>query len=41
MLSAWSLTVREEQMLKLFERRALRRIFGQRRDEMREVGGAA
>jgi hypothetical protein len=33
----WSLTLREEHRLKVFENRVLRRIFGPRRDEvMRE-----
>jgi hypothetical protein len=30
----WSLTVREEHRLKVFENRALRRIFGPKRDEV-------
>jgi hypothetical protein len=29
----WSLTLREEQRLKVFENRVLRRIFGPKRDE--------
>jgi hypothetical protein len=29
----WSLTLREEQRLRVFENRVLRRIFGPRRDE--------
>jgi hypothetical protein len=33
----WSLTVREEHNLRLFEKRVLRRIFGPKRDEV--VGG--
>jgi hypothetical protein len=33
----WSLTVRGEQRLKVFENRALRRIFGPKRDEV--IGG--
>jgi hypothetical protein len=33
----WSLTFREEHRLKVFENRALRRIFGPKRDEI--VGG--
>jgi hypothetical protein len=33
----WSLTLREEYGLRLFENRALRRIFGPKRDEV--VGG--
>jgi hypothetical protein len=31
---AWSLTVREERRLKLFENRVLRRVFGPKRDEV-------
>ena len=34
----WSLTLREERMLKLFENKVLRRIFGPKRDEVRENG---
>jgi hypothetical protein len=30
----WSLTLREEHKLKVFENRVLRRIFGPKRDEM-------
>jgi hypothetical protein len=30
----WSLTLREEQILRVFENRVLRRIFGPRRDEV-------
>ena len=30
----WSLTLREESRLKLFENRVLRRIFGPKRDEI-------
>jgi hypothetical protein len=30
----WSLTLREEHRLRVFENRVLRRIFGPRRDEM-------
>jgi hypothetical protein len=30
----WSLALREEHRLKMFENRALRRIFGTKRDEM-------
>jgi hypothetical protein len=30
----WSLTSKEEQRLKVFENRVLRRIFGPRRDEV-------
>jgi hypothetical protein len=33
----WSLTLREEHRLKVFENRVLRRIFGPKRDE--ETGG--
>ena len=29
----WSLTLREQRMLRMFENRVLRRIFGPRRDE--------
>ena len=32
----WSLTVREERRLKVFEIRMLRRIFGSKRDEVME-----
>jgi len=32
----WSLTLREERRLRVFEKRVLRRIFGPRRDEVRE-----
>ena len=32
----WSLTLREERKLRLFENMALRRIFGPRRDEVTE-----
>jgi hypothetical protein len=32
---AWSLTLREEQRLRVFENRVLRRIFGPKRDEVR------
>jgi hypothetical protein len=31
----WSLTLREEHRLRVFENRVLRRIFGQKRDEVR------
>jgi hypothetical protein len=31
---AWSLTLREEHRLKVFEKRVLRRIFGPKRDEV-------
>jgi hypothetical protein len=30
----WSLTLREEHILRVFENRVLRRIFGSKRDEM-------
>jgi hypothetical protein len=30
----WSLTLREEHRLRVFEKRVLRRIFGQKRDEI-------
>jgi hypothetical protein len=33
----WSLTLREEHRLRVFEKRALRRIFGPKRDEL--IGG--
>ena len=33
----WSLTLREERRLIVFENRVLRRIFGPKRDEVREV----
>ena len=32
----WSLTLREERRLRVFENRVLRRIFGRRRDEVTE-----
>jgi len=32
----WSLTLREERRLKVFENMVLRRIFGPRRDEVKE-----
>jgi hypothetical protein len=32
---SWSLTLREECRLKVFENRVLRRIFGPKRDEVR------
>ena len=35
----WSLTVREERELRVFENRVLRRIFGPRRDEVTGNGG--
>jgi hypothetical protein len=31
----WSLTLREEHCLRVFENRVLRRIFGQRKDEVK------
>jgi hypothetical protein len=36
----WSLTLREEHRLMVFESRVLRRIFGPKRDEVREIGGS-
>jgi hypothetical protein len=30
----WSLTLREEHILRVFEKRVLRRIFGPKRDEV-------
>ena len=30
----WSLTLREERRLRVFENRVLRRVFGQKRDEV-------
>jgi hypothetical protein len=33
----WSLTLREERKLRLFENRVLRRIFGPKRDEVTGV----
>ena len=33
---AWSLTLREERKLRVFENMVLRRIFGPRRDEVKE-----
>jgi hypothetical protein len=35
----WSLTVREEHRLRVFEKKVLRRIFGPKRDEVSEKGG--
>ena len=35
----WSLTLREERKLRVFENKVLRRIFGPRRDEVRGNGG--
>ena len=34
MYEIWSLTLREEQRLRLFEKRVLRRVFGPKRDEV-------
>jgi hypothetical protein len=34
----WSLTLREEHRLRVFENRVLRRIFGPKRDGVTEVG---
>jgi hypothetical protein len=34
----WSLTLREEHRLRVFENRVLRRIFGPKRDEMIKAG---
>ena len=31
----WSLTLREERRLRVFENRVLRRVFGSKRDELR------
>ena len=36
---AWSLNLREERKLRVFENMVLRRIFGPRRDEERGKGG--
>jgi hypothetical protein len=33
-LETWSLTLREEHRLRVFENRVLRRIFGPKRDEV-------
>ena len=33
-MQCWSLTVREERRLRIFEKRVLRRIFGHKRDEV-------
>jgi hypothetical protein len=33
-LTAWSLTLREERRLRVFENRVLRRVFGPKRDEV-------
>jgi hypothetical protein len=35
----WSLTLKEEHRLKVFENRVLRRIFGPKRDEVTGEGG--
>ena len=35
-LETWSLTLREERMLRVFENRVLRRIFGPKREEVTE-----
>jgi len=35
----WSLTLREERGMRVFENRVLRRIFGRRRDEVRRGVG--
>ena len=35
----WSLTLREERKLRVFENKVLRRIFGPRRDEVTGNGG--
>jgi len=32
--NAWSLTLREEQRLRVFENRVLRKLFGPKKDEM-------
>jgi hypothetical protein len=34
----WSLTLREEHRLRVFEKRELRKIFDPKRDEVTEVG---
>jgi len=33
-MNAWSLTLREERRLRVFENRVLRRVFGPKRDEV-------
>jgi len=38
MCETWSLTVREEGRLRVFENRVLRRIFGPKRDKITEEG---
>ena len=35
--NAWSLTLREEQRLRVFENRVLRKLFGPKKDEMTGV----
>ena len=35
----WSLTLREERKLRVFENRVLRKVFGPRRDEVTGNGG--
>jgi hypothetical protein len=35
----WSLTLREEHRLRVFENRVLRKIFGQKKDDVMENGG--
>jgi len=35
-VETWSLTLREERKIRVFENRVLRRIFGPRRGEVRE-----
>ena len=37
--SVWSLTLREERKLRVFENKVLRRIFGPRSDEVTGNGG--
>ena len=34
----WSLTLREERRLRVFENRVLRRVFGPKRDKVKENG---
>ena len=34
----WSLTLREERRLRVFENRVLRRVFGPKRDEVTGIG---
>jgi len=38
-METWSLTLREERKLRVFENMVLRRIFGPRRDEVTGNGG--